>query len=356
MVVRRILFISLFLMFLRSVSAQGIFHTSLCYDLLSTVDKFEDTQDLNGFFTESGLVNDSMFMVCAANIHKKVRASNLCNLYSIACMDKDDIQQCLDFFREVDVDTLPDEYKGGWLSRFEDIRGELKYYLKSLQKAGYEDYWKEKIKPGLLNHIINYKISYELLDSIHREIDALAGPEPLGDQYPKTYVLDIDNAFNLLDETFCTTYRLLDKSVAKRFRIDFVQVYIHENLHRLHLSQKIMQRLDTLMNSDSFYKENEERARSMGEGRNEAFIVAAESFVSHKLGLKTLDDVYKEFTTYCEGTHVLAPLVYVHLKDKREDETFDTFINRLLDEKKIAAGEIHVQYERTMEILRTGSE
>ena len=80
-------------------------------------------------------------------------------------------------------------------------------YLTALHDAGYGKYWKENIEPVLLKYIENYEIRKTLIDSIHCEINSLAGPEVLGNTYPKTYVLDIGNAFNLLDETFCTTIR-----------------------------------------------------------------------------------------------------------------------------------------------------
>ena len=207
----------------------------------------------------------------------------------------------------------------------------------------------------LLKSIESYVIRNTLIDSIHCEINSLAGPEVLGNTYPKTYVLDIGNAFNLLDETFCTTYLLLDKEIAKKYRINFIQVYIHENLHRLRISPQTVHRLEALKQSDDFYRINEEKARDFNEGLNEAFVVAAESFISKRLGLKTQHDVYTEFSTYCAGTIVLAPIIYTHLKEKRFDETFDGFINRLFREKKIDSGKIMVQYELAMKSIKLNS-
>lgn len=79
------------------ISAQDIFHTSICYDLLGTIDKFGEEDKLNEFYQETGLSNDSVFIACAAKVQKSVRASNLCNIYSTSHSDKDDIRQCIDF-------------------------------------------------------------------------------------------------------------------------------------------------------------------------------------------------------------------------------------------------------------------
>lgn len=334
------------------ILAQDIFHTSVCYDLLSTIDQFEDMEKLDPFYSETRLVNDSLFIANACKIHKKVRASNLCNLYSIARLDKNNVRQCIRFFSELDTCKVPDNYKGAWLERILSVKDELTAYLSAMEEAGYGAYWKLKIEPKLLKSIADYTINPGLLDDIHREINALAGPEPLDDEYPKTYVLDIGNAFNLLDETFCTTYLLLDREMARKFRIDFIQVYIHENLHRLRISPRTMQRLEELKRSDEFYRRNEAMAEKFGEGLNEAFVVAAESYISRRLGLKTLSDVHTEFTTYCDGTLVLAPILYAHLPEKGSDETFDAFINRLFDETILTAGQIQTQHDLAVKAIQ----
>ncbi len=155
-----------------------------------------------------------------------------------------------------------------------------------MEEAGYGSYWKQKIEPKLLKSMADYAISPGFLDDIHLEINALSGPEPPDNEYPKTYVLDIGNAFNLLDKTFCTTYLLLDREMAKKFRIDFILVYIHENLHRLRISPKTMQRLEELKRSNEFYRRNEAMAEKFGEGLNEAFVVAAESYTPAGSALK----------------------------------------------------------------------
>lgn len=111
---------------------------------------------------------------------------------------------------------------GAWLQRIVNVKKELNIYRTALHEAGYGKFWKENIEPVLLKSIENYEIRKTLIDSIHCKINTLAGLEVFGNEYPKTYVLDIGNAFNLLDETFCTTYLLLNKEIAKKYRINFI--------------------------------------------------------------------------------------------------------------------------------------
>ena len=92
-----------------------------------------------------------------------------------------------------------------------------------------------------------------------------------------------------------------------------MQVYIHENLHRLSLSGELLDMLQTLYDNDDFYRTHEDRARAYGEGGNEAFVVAAERYVSRRLGRIDDKQVLDEFLVYCDGTHVLAPIVYRYL-------------------------------------------
>jgi hypothetical protein len=207
------------------------------------------------------------------------------------------------------------------------------------------------VRPCLNNAIEQYRIAPEQLGAIHQEITRLAGGQPLDATGSRIYILgNIDNAFALLDETFCCTPLLLDPETARQYRIDFMQVYIHENLHRLSLSGELLDMLQTLYDNDDFYRTHEDRARAYGEGGNEAFVVAAERYVSRRLGRIDDKQVLDEFLVYCDGTHVLAPIVYRYLPDLRDGESFDGFLRRLLD-RRIRPGKVESQYRRAMKKL-----
>ena len=201
----------------------------------------------------------------------------------------------------------------------------------------------------------NEKKCEEILEKIHSELVKMAGNESLNEEYSKIYILDIDNAFSLNDETFCCTPLLLNEEIAKQYRINFIQVYIHENLHRLYLSKKLIAKLDELYEQDAFYRKNEDLARKHGEGKNEAFIVAAETYISRKLGLKTNSEAYQEFTEYVEGSLVLSPIIYKYLCENFEKQSFDSFLLNLFETKKIRAGNIEEQYNKIMKELKNNT-
>ena len=58
----------------------------------------------------------------------------------------------------------------------------------------------------------------------------------------------------------------------------------------------------------------------------------------------------RQFLVYCDGTHVLAPIVYRYLPDLRDGESFDGFLRRLLD-RRIRPGKVESQYRRAMKKL-----
>ena len=120
--------------------------------------------------------------------------------------------------------------------------------------------------------------------------------------------------------------------------------------HRLSLSGELLDMLQTLYDNDDFYRTHEDRARAYGEGGNEAFVVAAERYVSRRLGRIDDKQVLDEFLVYCDGTHVLAPIVYRYLPDLRDGESFDGFLRRLLD-RRIRPGKVESQYRRAMKKL-----
>ena len=274
-----------------------LFNTSAAYDMLAVFPQADKLAE-DPFFTGT-LGADTLFLDRAHRIDSVVRPSQLCNLYSLSGGSKDDPEQVVEFFASFDPESLPQK----------------------------------------------------VLGAIHQEITRLAGGQPLDATGSRIYILgNIDNAFALLDETFCCTPLLLDPETARQYRIDFMQVYIHENLHRLSLSGELLDMLQTLYDNDDFYRTHEDRARAYGEGGNEAFVVAAERYVSRRLGRIDDKQVLDEFLVYCDGTHVLAPIVYRYLPDLRDGESFDGFLRRLFD-RRIRPGKVESQYRRAMKKL-----
>lgn len=325
-----------------------LFNTSAAYDMLAVFPQADRLAE-DPFFTGT-LGADTLFLDRAHRIDSVVRPSQLCNLYSLSGDSKDDPEQVVEFFASFDPESLPQKVRGAWIDEICSVRDELSYCLQRLAQAGYAQYWQEQVRPRLNSTIEQYRIDPELLRGVHREILRLAGELPLAPG-TRIYILgNIDNAFALLDETFCCTPLLLDPETARQYSIDFMQVYIHENLHRLPLSTELLDMLQTLYDNDDFYRTHEDRARAYGEGGNEAFVVAAERYVSRRLGRIDDRQVSDEFLVYCDGSHVLAPIVYRYLPDLRDGESFDGFLRRLFD-RRIRPGKVESQYRRAMKKL-----
>lgn len=257
----------------------------------------------------------------------------------------------IDFFNRVDKNDIPTEYKGKWVESIFDCRKDILLVINKLVSVGYEDYWTGCVLPILMDAIKAYGLDMKLVERINNEINLLAGSETISEEYPKIYILNIDNAFNLVDETFCSTYYLLNPEIAKQYRINFIQVFIHENLHRINLSTELMNEVDKLL-EDDFYRKNENIANSYGEGKNEAFVVAAEQFISHKLGLKDEKSVYNEFKGYCDGSLVLAPIIYLALYRRPADVGFNKFLLKLFENDTLQVGEIEHRYYEVMDQLK----
>ena len=91
------------------------------------------------------------------------------------------------------------------------------------------------------------------------------------------------------------------------------------------------------------------------EGQNEAFVVAAEVFLSNKLGRRSSLDAYNEFLEYVDGSLVLAPIIYIHLPERANNETFNDFLIRLFNEGNIKSGSVKAEYDKAMRQLKENS-
>ena len=192
-----------------------LFNTSAAYDILAVFPQADKLAE-DPFFTGT-LGADTLFLDRAHRIDSVVRPSQLCNLYSLSGGSKDDPEQVVEFFASFDPESLPQKVRGAWIDEICSVRDELSYCLQRLAQAGYAQYWQEQVRPCLNNAIEQYRIAPEQLGAIHQEITRLAGGQPLDATGSRIYILgNIDNAFALLDETFCCTPLLLDPETARQ--------------------------------------------------------------------------------------------------------------------------------------------
>lgn len=294
------------------------------------------------------LCSDSIFIANITDVNSNCSASKLCNLYSEIHGDKDDITKCLFTIQHLDSLARDVEWAQGILS----VQPQLSYICHKLVEHGYSDYWDNTVYPKLKSHIDNYNLNKDLLNNINQSLIEFFLPESLSDIQSKIYILDIENAFNLSDESFCCTPLILNPEIEKQLRLNFMNIYIHENLHNLHVSHELMEKLSEL-DCDPFYRSKEDIAQKHGEGRNEAFVVAAELFISRKLGIRDNQNVYEELSQYVDGSLVLAPIIYVNLSDRIPDESYNDFLIRLFDTGILRAGAIKDRYDKAMTAIQS---
>lgn len=341
----RILAIVIYILLPWNISYGGVFNTSKSFDLLCVPQYIDHIKD-DARFAE--LCSDSIFIANITDVNSNCSASKLCNLYSEIHGDKDDITKCLFTIQHLDSLARDVEWAEGILS----VQPQLSYICHKLVEHGYSDYWDNTVYPKLKSHIDNYNLNKDLLNNINQSLIEFFLPESLSDIQSKIYILDIENAFNLSDESFCCTPLILNPEIEKQLRLNFMNIYIHENLHNLHLSPELMEKLSEL-DCDPFYRSKEDIAQKHGEGRNEAFVVAAELFISRKLGIRDNQNVYDELSQYVDGSLVLAPIIYVNLSDRIPDESYNDFLIRLFDTGILRAGAIKDRYDKAMTTIQS---
>lgn len=322
-----------------------VFNTSKSFDLLCAPQYIERLKDDARF---AGLWSDSAFISNIEVINQNCKASRLCNLYSELKGDKNDISKCLHTIQHLDSLAHDIEWANGILA----VQPQLSYVIQRLADHGYSEYWDDTVYPELKSHIDNYDLNPDLLNDIHTCLADFSFPERLPATRSKIYILNIENAFNLSDESFCCTPLILDREIEKQLRLNFMNIYIHENLHNLHLSPELMEKLGELEN-DTFYNRKESMARDHGEGKNEAFVVAAEVYVSRDLGLRDNQSVFDEFSQYVDGNLVLAPIIYVRLSDRAHGESYNDFLLRLFKSGALTPGKIEESYNDAMNTIKS---
>ena len=345
---RYILLLYLFLSSVNSFAKEtSIFTTSKCFDLIASLQNFEKLTDEDSFLR---LSQDTTFIKALNAINEQVTASKLCNFFAKFTDERNDLDSCARFFNMMNVNSDIQSSNEEWIKQIRELQPELSICFNKIIDADFSRYWENVVSPKLETYISSYPLDVHLLNNIHNELDAFSGPEGFPDTQTKIYVMNIDNAFSLMDESFCCTPLLLNPEIEKQYRFDFIKVYIHENLHKLYISRELMSELELLM-QDEFYRENEQKARGYNEGKNEAFIVAAEVYISRKLGRRDAQSVYDEFKEYIDGSLVLAPIIYTHLTDKSSNESYNDFLFQLFSKGLISSGKIKQSYTNAMHQL-----
>lgn len=321
-----------------------IFNKAKALDLIVAIQNFDRISKSDTTF--SCLTNDSSFMADLTAINSQLRASKLCNFYMENNGNPNSIADCVTFWEQ---ETIINHDSLQWVNKILEMRPKISNIVNSMVEAGYPAYWENTVNPQLDEYLDKFKLPKERLDSIQAAFLEFAGPDSLSESQSKIYIIDVSTAaFALPNESFCCSAILLDPAIQKQINLNFLSLFLHENLHRLPLSDELIERLRKLKEADSFYAAKENEAAQHNEGQNEAFVVAAECFLSNKLGIRTDAEVQQNFREYVDGALVLTPIIYRYLPEKRADQTFNDFLISLFDSGKIKAGEVERQYNEAI--------
>ena len=321
-----------------------IFHKAKALDLIVAVQNFDRIAQSDSTF--SNLAKDALFMSDLTAVNSRLRASKLCNFYMENNGNPNSIEDCVSFWER---DTFVNHDSLQWVKAVLDMRQKISNVVNAMVEAGYSAYWENTVNPQLDEYLDKYKIPNDRLDSIQTAFLDFAGPDSLSEAQSKIYVIDVSTAaFALPNESFCCSAILLNPEVQKQINLNFLSLFLHENLHRLSLSNELFERLNRLKEEDAFYAAGEDVAAKHNEGRNEAFVVAAECYLSNQLKIRTDAEVQQYFREYVDGALVLAPIIYRYLPEKRANQTFNDFLISLFDSGKIKAGEVERQYNEAI--------
>lgn len=86
-----------------------------------------------------------------------------------------------------------------------------------------------------------------------------------------------------------------------------------------------------------------------------SFDRAIDRINSRTLGRRSSLDVYNEFLEYVDGSLVLAPIIYIHLPERANTETYNSFLIRLFNEDRIKSSSVKSEYDKAMRQLKENS-
>jgi len=232
---------------------------------------------------------------------------------------KDEIAAIVAVFRQMPY--IPIEY----LDQIDIILNMSVEIIKDLEKNGFYEYWKHKIKPSI--------------DIICNDIQELITKNEFIDIFLQ-YKPSLPNSINIY---ICTLHRphgtkLSLKGDAMIISDDFgskgrtLMVIAHEMFHPPYDYQKVQESLGILSKIpfviEAFNNQNENAAYTqMDYFLEENIVEALGIYVVYKLGLE--NDPHKYFENHDYGSHVLSPLFFDYMLEhpKKHDETFENFMH-----------------------------
>ena len=233
----------------------------------------------------------------------------------------------------------------GW-SQFEEVRPALATVLDWLEAVGFEDYWRDEIRPIADDRIVEVRGELARYDALP-EVERI-----LGFALPSNRITVYMLYFNEPHGIRVTGTRFIT-AVTWPIRIT-VNVAIHEMLHppyRLEAHPELRAALATLQQDTFLMARVENHDPSFGYNSfwgfvEEDIVQALDQLLSERFGVAP--DPRQNWRESDDGMHVLAVAVYVIMRDERfldAAEALTDFLIRQVRDGRLRPGRIRPLYE-----------
>ncbi len=242
----------------------------------------------------------------------------------------------------------------GWIDsifmHLEENRVLFQQILDALKQADYDGYWQREIQPVVSRRCeeLHGELSNYSVKKILMEINGLLGPQYNIEHGPKPMYLTYFG--------YPLAYGVPDDGGVHSFRGDrpeptmFVGIFIHLLLYNYSPGGSVLEHLEQLSKSQFYARNLEMYKHYWGGGPYKDFIVAAEKYISVKLGVVSDEKAFHHLYTNQDGTSVLGVIIYDNMStEKLEGKTYDEFLSSLFEERVIEPATLEGEYYRILE-------
>ena len=227
----------------------------------------------------------------------------------------------------------------------------LQQILEALKWTGYDEYWRAKILPVVSRKCeeLEAGLSDYSVGRILAEINDLLGPRYHLDFSPKPIYLTYFG--------YALAYRVPDNSSVHSFKADrpietgkFVGTFTHELLHNYDPGESVREHLNRLLESQFLARNHEMRQYYWGTPSDEDLIIAAEKYISVRLGAVSDESAFHHLYTNYDGTSVLGVVIYDNMSaEKLGHREYDRFLLSLFHEGIIQPATLEDEYYRILQ-------
>jgi len=238
-----------------------------------------------------------------------------------------------------------------WVSHVEKNKELLKRVLIALEQAGYDKYYKHKIKPIVNARCEEMRKQLEKysVENIKRSIEGFLGPQ---------YVITgSPNAIYLTYFSYSLAYHLPDNSSVYSFSVTqplristFISTFVHELLHNYYPSDELRTYLQRLSENQLYMKTRQILHGYWGEPDSEDLIVAAEKYLAVDMGVLKSEQVFEHLYRKYDRSLILAVIIYDNMsREGLAGKTYENFLINLFENGVIQPEIVDQQYIAILE-------